>query len=163
MAEACAFLHREQIQASSPSVRSVAELLKREAMAGMHHTKYYQGFQTQANKVKNDFLSFLLEARSQNRTVAGYGAAAKGNTLMNYAGIRTDLIPFVVDRNPAKQGKFLPGSRIPIVSEEHLRKHQPDFVLILPWNIKDEIVDQLSYIRQWGGRFVTAVPVLGII
>jgi len=142
---------------------NVAELLAREATAGMRQPQYYRGFQEQANKVKNDFLAFLLEARRQGKTVAAYGAAAKGNTLMNYAGIRPDLIPFVVDRNPAKQGKFMPGSRIPIVSEEHLKAAQPAYIVIIPWNIREEIMDQLSYVREWGGVFAVAVPEMKII
>ena len=100
------------------------------------------------------------EARRAGQKVAAYGAAAKGNTLLNYAGVRPDLLPWVVDRNPAKQGRFLPGSRIPIVTEVRLREDKPDIVLILPWNLKEEIMDQLSYIREWGGRYVTAVPAL---
>jgi hypothetical protein len=108
------------------------------------------------------FLTFLLEAGKQSKTVAGYGAAAKGNTLMNYAGIRPDLMPFVVDRNPAKQGKFMPGSRIPIVSEQHLQAERPAYLVIIPWNIREEIMEQLAYVREWGGQFVTAVPELVI-
>ena len=141
----------------------VAHLLEREAAAGMNKAAYYRGFQEQANKVKNDFLVFLLEAARQGKTVAAYGAAAKGNTLLNYAGIRPDLLPYVVDKNPNKQGKYLPGSRIPIVSEDHLRERRPDYVVILPWNLKAEIMEQLSYVRDWGGRFVTAVPELQIV
>ena len=91
--------------------------------------------------------------------MAAYGAAAKGNTLLNYAGVRPDLLPFVVDRNPAKQGKFMPGSRIPIVDEAHLRARRPDYVLILPWNLQDEVMAQLAYVREWGGRFVVRSPV----
>jgi len=94
--------------------------------------------------------------------VAGYGAAAKGNTLLNYAGIRPDVLPYVVDRNPAKQDKFLPGSRIPILTEEALKQNKPDYVLILPWNLHDEVAEQLSYIREWGGQFVTSVPSLKV-
>jgi ABC-type Fe3+-hydroxamate transport system substrate-binding protein len=104
----------------------------------------------------------LLEARRQGKTVAAYGAAAKGNTLMNYGGVRPDLIRFVVDRNPAKLGKAMPGSRIPIVDESWLRKEKPDYVVILPWNLKDEVMRQIEYVRAWGGRFVLAVPDLWI-
>ena len=118
----------------------------------------YEGFQARADKVKDDFLAFLIEARRAGKQVAAYGAAAKGNTLMNYAGVRPDLIAFVVDRNPAKQGKFMPGSRIPIVAEERLRSERPDYIVILPWNLRDEVMQQLAYVRAWGGRFVTAVP-----
>jgi len=144
------------------STAAVAELLKRESIAGMNHSDYYRGFQEEANKVKNNFLAFLLEDRKQNKTIAGYGAAAKGNTLMNYAGIRPDLMPFVADRNPAKQGKFMPGSRIPIVPEHNLQSAQPAYIVIIPWNIREEIMAQLAYVREWGGQFVTAVPELVI-
>ncbi len=137
---------------------NVHRFLEREAAVKMDRIEYYQGFQEQANKVKNDFLTFLIDARRQGKTVAGYGAAAKGNTLMNYAGVRPDLMAFVADRNPFKQGKFMPGSRIPIVDEAHLKQAKPDIVIILPWNLKDEIVNQLSYIREWGGKFAVAIP-----
>jgi len=138
----------------------VDDMLNREAQVGMTTADYYAGFQIGTDKVKNDFLTFLLEAKQQGKTVAAYGAAAKGNTLMNYAGARPDLISYVVDRNPAKQGKFMPGSRIPIVAEEHIRSDRPDYVIILPWNLRDEVMEQLAYIRPWRGRFVTAVPKL---
>ena len=94
--------------------------------------------------------------------MAAYGAAAKGNTLLNFAGVRPDLLPYVVDRNPAKQGKYMPGSRIPIVAEDRLQQHKPDIVVILPWNLRDEVIMQLGYVRDWGGRFVTAVPELQV-
>ena len=141
----------------------VADLLERETAAGMDRAAYYSGFQEQANKVKNDFLAFLLKAVREGKTVAGYGAAAKGNTLLNHAGVRPDLLPYVVDKNPNKQGKYLPGSRIPIVPEDDLREQRPDYVVILPWNLKAEIMEQLSYIRDWGGRFVVAIPCLDIL
>ena len=145
-----------------PRKASVEELLHDEAQAGTTTSAYYAGFQGKTNKVKDDFLSFLLDAKRQGKTVAAYGAAAKGNTLINYAGIRPDLISFVVDRNPAKQGKFMPGSRIPIVIEKQLKDAQPDYVIILPWNLKSEVMQQLSYIRKWDGKFVTAVPQLEV-
>jgi SAM-dependent methyltransferase len=141
---------------------AVAALVGMEADAGVTTAKFYEGFQTRAEKVKNDLLAFLIDAKRQELKVSAYGAAAKGNTLLNYAGVRPDLIPFVVDRNPAKQGKYLPGSRIPIVAEDHLRRHQPDRVLILPWNLKDEVMKQLAFIRDWGGKFVVAVPTLAL-
>lgn len=141
-----------------PRSPRVDELLQRETLAGMLSADYYTGFQIKTDLVKNDFLGFLLEAKRQGKTVAAYGAAAKGNTLMNYAGIRPDLIPFVVDRNPAKQGKYMPGSRIPIVDESYMQNAKPDFVVILPWNLREEVMTQLDYIREWDGRFVTAVP-----
>jgi ABC-type Fe3+-hydroxamate transport system substrate-binding protein len=123
---------------------------------------FYAGLQVRTDRVKDDFLQFLLQARREGRKVAAYGAAAKGNTLMNYAGIRPDLISFVVDRNPAKQDKYMPGSRIPIVGEEALREARPDYIVILPWNLREEITTQLEYARAWGARFVTAVPELRV-
>ena len=146
-----------------PRSARVEELLQREAQAGMLGADYYAGFQAKTDQVKNDFLAFLLEAKRQGKTVAAYGAAAKGNTLMNYAGIRPDLIRFVVDRNPAKQGKTLPGSRIPIVDESRLQQEKPDYVVILPWNLKAEVMPQLAYIRDWGGKYVIAVPHLEVL
>ena len=136
----------------------VAELLDYECQAGMTTSRYYAGFQAKADKVKNDFLTFLLDAKRRGQSVAAYGAAAKGNTLMNYAGIRPDLIAFVTDRNPAKQGKYMPGSRIPITDELQLKNSKPDYVVVLPWNLSAEVMQQLEYIKTWGGRLVTAVP-----
>lgn len=145
-----------------PCSASVDLLLRKEVKMGMTSVDFYQGFQVMTNKVKNDFLGFLLDAKRKGKRVCAYGAAAKGNTLMNYAGIRPDLISYVVDRNPAKQGKYMPGSRIPIVDENHIKSDEPHFVVVLPWNIKEEVIRQLEYIRAWGGRFVTAVPKLKI-
>ena len=145
-----------------PREARVEELLDREIRTGLRDAGYYAGFQEHTDRVKDDFLLFLLEAKRQGKRVAAYGAAAKGNTLMNYAGIRPDLIPFVVDRNPAKQGKYMPGSRIPIVEEARLQAEKPDYVVILPWNLKAEVTEQLAYIREWGGQFVTAVPMLAV-
>jgi hypothetical protein len=145
-----------------PRGTNVRELLECERRAGVSTAKYYEGFQRRADKVKDDFLSFLLGAKREGKVVVGYGAAAKGNTLLNYAGVRADLIPFVVDRNPAKQNKFLPGSRIPIVDEARLKQVKPDYVVIFPWNLKSEIMEQLKYIREWGAKFLTAVPQLEV-
>jgi len=141
---------------------NVARILGQELAVGMTSPEFYAGFQGKANRVKNEFLAFLIQAKLMGKTVAGYGAAAKGNTLMNYAGVRLDLLPYVVDRNPAKQNKFLPGCRLPIVSEDHLKKTRPDYVVILPWNLRAEVIEQLAYIRKWGGQFVTAIPSLKI-
>lgn len=146
-----------------PRSRRVDDLLLREAQAGMQSAPYYRGFQVKAEKVKNDFVGFLLEAKRAGKKVAAYGAAAKGNTLLNFAGIRADLIAFVVDRNPAKQGKYMPGSRIAIVDELRLQTEQPDYVVILPWNLKTEIMQQLNYVQSWGGKYVTAVPRLEVV
>lgn len=147
---------------SIPVENRVAELLDKESSMGLDAQAYYASFQEKALKVKNDFLGFLLDAKRQGKTVAAYGAAAKGNTLLNFAGIKPDLIDFVVDRNPAKQDKYLPGSRIKIVDESVLQATKPDYVVILPWNLKQEIVQQLSYVADCGGRFVTAVPELSL-
>jgi len=141
---------------------SVKDLLDREEASGMKTKEYYSGFQEKADQVKDDFVNFLIAAKRTGKSVIAYGAAAKGNTLINYAGIRPNLIPYVVDRNPAKQGKFMPGSRIPIVDESYIVMEKPDYVVIFPWNIRDEIMAQLAYIREWGGQFVTAVPTLEI-
>lgn len=142
--------------------QNVVKLLQRETGAGMSSKVFYAGFQAKANKVKNDLLVFLIEAQRAGKTVAGYGAAAKGNTLLNYAGVRPDMLPYVVDRNPAKQDKFLPGCRIPVVREDRIKQTKPDFILILPWNLRAEVSHQLEYIREWGGQFVTSVPALKI-
>jgi 2-polyprenyl-3-methyl-5-hydroxy-6-metoxy-1,4-benzoquinol methylase len=141
---------------------NVDELKQKELEAGMNTLEFYRGFQEKINKVKNSFLQFLLEAKSNGKKVAGYGAAAKGNTLLNYAGVKTDLIDFVVDRNPNKQNKFLPGSHIPVFDEGHLRNTKPHFVVIFPWNIQDEVVEQLNYIKEWDAKFVVAIPRLKI-
>jgi SAM-dependent methyltransferase len=148
--------------ASHTIKRSVAALRSIETAAGVGTPAFYTGFQQDAERIKNDLVQFLIEKRKNRRLVVGYGAAAKGNTLLNYAGIRSDLLYAVVDLSPHKQGRFLPGSRIPVVSEDDLREAQPDFVLILPWNLRDEIMQQLAYIREWGGQFVTAIPALKV-
>ena len=155
------FAQRSDTGQHLPNAR-VDLLLQREEQVGVLTADYYAGFQAKTNKVKNDFLSFLLEASRHGKSVAGYGAAAKGNTLMNYAGVRPDLLGYVVDRNPAKQGKYMPGSRIPIVDERYLKETKPDYVVILPWNLRLEVMTQLEYIRAWGGQFVTAIPELRI-
>jgi len=141
---------------------NVSNLLESEVKAGMTDLEFYADFQIKADLVKNDFLAFLIEAKRAGKSVAGYGAAAKGNTLMNYAGVRPDLLPYVVDLNPAKQGKFMPGSRIPILAPKELRERMPDYVVILPWNIADEAVKANDFVRAWGGKFVVAVPTLRV-
>lgn len=141
-----------------PVAASVGEMLARERAAGMTEADYYRDFQQRAEKLKDDLLQFLLEAKRSGKTVAAYGAAAKGNTLLNFAGVRADMISFVVDRNPAKQGKFMPGSRIPIVDEDALKASRPDVVVVLPWNLGIEIESQLAYVRQWDGQLLVAVP-----
>lgn len=143
------------LDAVSPAV---TDMLVREEAAGMKTKRAYIDFQEKAIEVKNDFVSFLIKAKRTGKKVIAYGAAAKGNTLINYSGVRPDLIPYVVDRNPAKQGKYMPGSRIPIVDESYIQAIKPDYVVILPWNLRNEITGQLDYIRAWGGQFVTAIP-----
>lgn len=137
---------------------AVSELLERERAAGVGTSSFYENFQAKADSIKDDFLSYLMECKRSGLKVAAYGAAAKGNTLINYAGVRADMINYVVDNNPQKQGQFLPGSRIPIVSEEALIADRPDRVVILPWNLADELTGRLSFISEWGGRCVTFVP-----
>jgi SAM-dependent methyltransferase len=140
----------------------VAAALAEEHAAGITTPAFYAGFQARAEKIKDDLVAFLIDAKRRGWRVGAYGAAAKGNTLLNFAGVRPDLLPYVVDRNPAKQGRFMPGSRIPIVGEQHLLADKPDCVLILPWNLRDEVTAQLACVRGWGGRFVTAVPELTV-
>jgi SAM-dependent methyltransferase len=147
---------------TQPVSERVGRLRSCEAGAGMTSPGYYEGFQARAERVKDDFLRFLLDAKREGKSVAAYGAAAKGNTLMNYAGVRPDLVGFVADRNPAKQGKYLPGSRIPIVDEPALAAAKPDYVVVLPWNLRTEVGHQLEYVRAWGAKLVTAVPRLEV-
>lgn len=141
---------------------SVGAVLTQEAASGMLQAEHYRNFQTRTDRIKHQLMQFLLEAQLEGKTVAAYGAAAKGNTLLNYAGIRSDLVAFVADRNPAKQGKCMPGSRIPIVDENALKAARPDYILILPWNLRAELTQQLAYVKDWGGKLVTAVPNLQI-
>jgi len=142
---------------------NVTMLLKLEKSAGMNTAAYYSSFQDKVQKVKNDFVAFLIDAKRKGKKVAGYGAAAKGNTLFNYSGVHSDLVSLVADLNPQKQGKFMPGSRIPIVSPSEIKSYKPDYVIIIPWNLKEEVMASLSYIREWGGQFVIAVPELKIL
>lgn len=141
----------------------VQQILDKEIAFGLTSLAVYKSYQQKAEKVKNDFTKFLIDAKNQGKTVAGYGAAAKGNTLLNFAGIKKDLLQFVVDASPHKQNKFLPGVHIPVLDESNIRSVKPDYVVILPWNLKEEISTQLNYIKEWGGRFVVAVPELKII
>jgi SAM-dependent methyltransferase len=144
-------------------VESVQQLLEKEKKAGITNIDYYSNFSEKALKVKINLLMFLADQKKKGKKVAAYGAAAKGNTLLNYCGVKNDMISFVVDANPHKQDKFLPASHIPVLNESHLRSNKPDFVLILPWNLKDEITAQLEYIKEWNGKFVIPIPELQII
>ena len=154
---------KHQSDTSKSVTDNVDRLLQKEAAKGMRSLPYYDHFQQQALKIKLDITEFLIDQKRAGEKVAAYGAAAKGNTMLNYCGIKSDLIEFVVDANPHKQNKFLPASHIPVVNEQYLKDAKPDFVIIFPWNLKDEITKQLSYIKSWGGKFVVAVPHLQII
>jgi SAM-dependent methyltransferase len=149
--------------ANKPVNYSVKKFMDIEKQAGLQTLAFYAGFQSCADKIKNDLLGFLANSRDDGKKVIAYGAAAKGNTLLNYAGVKQDLIQCVIDRNPSKIHKLLPGSHIPVFGEDKLKQEKPDYVLILAWNLKDEITQQLGYIREWGGKFVVAIPKLAII
>lgn len=140
----------------------VGKILDKEIGLGFSDVKRYLTFDGQVKKIKRDVLNFLIKAKKDGKTIIGYGAAAKGNTLLNYCGIKGDFIEYVADNNPYKQGRYLPGSRIPIESPDKIKETKPDYVLILPWNIKNEIKKQISYIRDWGGKFVTFIPKVDI-
>lgn len=146
-----------------PKSPVVQHLLDQERIEGIDTAAFYSGFQAQAERIARELLTFLVDQKRQGTSVVAYGAAAKGNTLLNFAGIRPHLLPFVVDKNPAKQGRWLPGSRIPVVDESWIQSKRPDHVLILPWNLKQEVMSQLAYVREWGGKFVTAVPRLEVL
>ncbi len=142
-----------------PTRDTVPAILAREASAGLHDIATYEVFAERVKESKRSLLAFLLSVKRAGRSVAGYGAPGKGNTLLNYCGVRTDFIDYTVDRNPYKQGKYLPGTHIPVYPPERIAQTKPDYVLILPWNLKEEIVEQLAEVRGWGGKFVIAVPV----
>lgn len=140
---------------------NVNDLLVKEVNEGLETIDYYEGFQERVNQIKYDTLLFLINEKLKGKKIIGYGAASKGNTLINYCGVKgSDLIKFVVDASPFKQNKYLPGSHIPVIDEENIKKYKPDYVIILPWNLKKEVSDQLSYIRGWGGKFVIFIPKL---
>lgn len=152
--------HETDTKSTQPAVQA---MLDKESAFGLKDLDLYSDFQLKANKVKNDFLAFLIEQKRTGKTLAAYGAAAKGNTLMNYAGIKHDLIDFVCDAAPSKQNKFMPGSHIPILAPEELAKSKPDWVIILPWNITEEVLLQQKQVLSWGGKFVIAVPELKVL
>ena len=152
--------HAQDPRATSAAVESMRRF---EAAAGLESIDAYRAFQQRAEAIKNGLLDFLLAQKKAGKTVAAYGAAAKGNTLLNFAGLKTDLISFVCDAAPSKQGRYMPGSHLPIVAPDTLLEHKPDFVLLLPWNLKSELATQLSHVKQWGGRLVTAVPTISFV
>ena len=141
----------------------VARIRAGERAFGLDSLKGYEGFERRVRDTKNKLLRFLIEARESGKTVAGYGAPGKGNTLLNYCGIRTDYLDYTVDRSPHKQGRYTPGTHIPILPPERIRETRPDYVLILPWNLKQEITRSMAYIREWGGRFVVPIPAVEVL
>ncbi|GHE36413.1 methyltransferase [Streptosporangium violaceochromogenes] len=153
---------RPQEAAGEPGER-VAELLAAEKAAGLHELSGYAAFAGRVDRVRRDLLRFLVEAADQGRTVVGYGAPGKGNTLLNHCGVRPDLLRYTVDRNPYKHGRFTPGTRIPILAPERIAEDRPDYVLVLPWNLREELVGQLSFVHAWGGRLVFPIPDLEIV
>jgi len=138
--------------------KRVSELKSKEENAGLTRLEYYSSFAEQVKETKRKLLDFLIQARQEGKTIAGYGAPGKGNTLLNYCGIRTDFLDYTVDRNPYKQGKYLPGTHIPIFHPDKIKETKPDYVFILPWNFKEEIMKQISYVRNWGAKFVVPIP-----
>lgn len=148
---------------SKPISDRVRELKTREKDAGFEDINCYKDFEEKTKAVKRNVLNFLIRAKEERKTIVGYGAPAKGNTLLNYCGIRTDFIDYTVDRNPYKQGRYLPGSHIPIEAPEKINETRPDYVFILPWNIKDELIEKNKHIRQWNGKFVVPIPTVQVI
>jgi hypothetical protein len=146
-----------------PLSPAVVALRSREETAGVTRLATYAAFEERVRETKRKLLEFLIGARREGKSIAAYGAPGKGNTLLNYCGIRTDFIEYAVDRNVYKHGKFLPGTHIPIFPPERIEQTRPDYVLILPWNLRDEIVAQLSYVREWGGRFVVPIPEVQVL
>jgi SAM-dependent methyltransferase len=153
---------RHEDDKAKPVEPSVTELRAREQAAGFGKLETYSRFAEQVKETKRKLLEFLIRAKQNGKTIVGYGAPGKGNTLLNYCGIRTDFIDYTVDRSPHKQGMFLPGTRIPVFSPDRIRETRPDYLLILPWNLKDEIMRQNSYIREWGGQFVVPIPEVAV-
>src|SRR3990170_2047722 len=149
---------RNAEDASKPVNARVTDLLAREQAYGLKDLDFYRSYGSRVKEKKREILEFLIRLKREGKTIAGYGAPAKGNTLLNYCGIRTDFIEYTVDRNPHKQGCFLPGSQIPVLPPEKVRETRPDYLLILPWNLKDEIMGQMGHIREWSGRFAVLIP-----
>jgi hypothetical protein len=143
--------------------QAVLTLRERELAAGLDRIETYATFAEQVAESKRALLELLIGLRRQGKRVAGYGAPGKGNTLLNYCGIRTDFLEFTVDRNPYKQGRFLPGTHVPIHPVERIRERRPDYILILPWNLKNEIVSQLAYAREWGAKFIVPIPTARVL
>lgn len=151
------------VGSTQPTMESVPDLLARERNLGFREIATYASFAEQVRRTKRRLLSFMIEAKNAGKTVCGYGAPGKGNTLLNYCGIGPDFLDFTVDRNPYKQGRFTPGMRIPIHPVDAIDSARPDYILILPWNLKDEIVQQMSHIAEWGGKFIVPIPEVAVI
>jgi hypothetical protein len=149
---------RHAADSSKPVAARVGRLRETEIAAGLDRIDTYKAFAEQIKATKRALLRFLIDAKEQGKRVVGYGAPAKGNTLLNYCGVRTDLIEYTVDRSPHKQGLYLPGIHIPIFAPEQIAATRPDYVLILPWNIKEEVMEQMAHVRSWGGKFVVPIP-----
>src|SRR3984957_4206886 len=156
-------VHARPAQAAGEPTERVKAVLAAEEAVGLHTAAGHVGFAGEVLRIKSDLLGFLLSAAAEGKTVAGYGAPGKGNTLLNHCGIRTDLIAYTVDRSPHKQGMFLPGTHIPIYAPDRLAETKPDYILVLPWNLREEISDQLSYVGSWGGRLVFPIPALEVV
>jgi 2-polyprenyl-3-methyl-5-hydroxy-6-metoxy-1,4-benzoquinol methylase len=156
-------VHARPAEAAADPTGRVAAVLAAEEVAGLHTVAGHEGFAGAVLKIKSDLLGFLLAAKAEGKTVVGYGAPGKGNTLLNHCGIRSDLLAYTVDRSPHKQGMFLPGTHIPIYPPERIAETKPDYVLVLPWNLREEIGAQLSYVRSWGGRLAFPIPALEIV
>jgi len=150
-------------EAGHPTHSAVSQCLQAEQAAGLDQLSCYRQFAEKVHALKRDLLQFMIEAKREGRSIVAYGAAAKGNTLLNYCGIGTDFIDYVVDKNPVKQGQYLPGTRIPVRAPEQVFDTRPDYLLILPWNLKDEIVEQMAEIRSWGGRFIVPIPTVEVV
>ncbi len=153
--------HSEDL--SKPVKETVSKLLYRERKLGFESLEYYGAFEEKVKETKRKLLEFLIQAKREGKTVVGYGAPGKGNTLLNYCGIRTDFLDYTVDRSPHKQGNFLPGTHIPIYHPDKIKATHPDYVLILPWNLKKEITGQLAYVAEWGGKFVIPIPEVAVL
>ena len=156
-------VHARPAESAVPPSARVRQVLRDEEAVGLHTVEGHAGFAAEVLRIKSDLLTFLISAAASGKMVAGYGAPGKGNTLLNHCGVRGDLLPYTVDRSPYKQGKFLPGTHIPIYAPEKLAETKPDYVLVLPWNLRDEISEQLSYVRSWGGRLVYPIPTLEVV
>ena len=151
------------VEVAGEPTQAVRDVLAAEQAAGLHTAEGHDGFAAAVSRVRDDLVAFLIEARRAGKTVVGYGAPGKGNTLLNYCGIRPDLLPYTVDRNPYKHGRFTPGTRIPVLAPDRIAADRPDYVLILPWNLREELTEQLSSVREWGGRLVFPIPTLEVV